>query len=128
MLDKQLFEFASIHCANDYIMGINNRSAKDTIKYIKNNNLRVDNLILKPATNQIRLAFMPCKTNKMMTEVFNINDPPISFLRLLWDLDITNLANALNEYILHSKIRNKYDKLSNEDQMWITSIILGSKE
>ena len=128
MLNEQLFEFATVKCANDYAMAWSTREAKDVLDYITNNNLRIDNLKLKPATNQFRFTFLPCKANNNTTEVFNLNNPSVSFLRTLWDLDIEELSGPLNTYMLRSDVRNEYDNLNADEQEWITSFILGSKE
>ena len=128
MLVKELFEFARVHCANDYIMAVETRTSEQTLNYIKTKNLRIDNIIMKPVTNQFRFMFLPCKANEQKTEVFNVNKPSTELLRALWDLESHEYQVALSSYIMQSHLKHEYEVMPDPEKIWISSIILGAKE
>lgn len=126
MLDNTLFEFAKIYCANDYIMAYENLEQSKALTFIENNNLRVDNCIFKPATNQIRLCFLPCLATNQLSKYFNIKNPSVGFLHTLWELDNDGLRSSIIQYIKQTK--SNYDNLEENEKNWISSVILGGKE
>lgn len=128
MLDTKLFEYARVCCANDYIMAKEEQDWEAAVKYINTNNLRIENLIFKPKTNQIRFMFLPCRANNNLTQVFNVTNPPTQFLRLFWDLNITEVQSAMTQYMLQSDLKKNYEKLEEDERLWVTAVILGSKE
>lgn len=128
MLDSKLFEFAAVYCANDYIMARETRASDACLTYINTNTLRIENLIFKPQTSQLRFMFLPCAANAGTTEVFNVNSPPIQFLRQFWDLGITALQSAMTQYMIQSDIKAGYKNLAEAEQTWVASVILGSKQ
>lgn len=128
MFNTELFDYAEIHCANDYIMSREESEWKKIVDYIENNDLRLDSFILKPKSNQVRLRFLPCRANKNVSEVFTITHPSVQFLRRFWNLEITELQNALTQYMLQSNLKQDYKNLEEPERNWIATIILGSKE
>ena len=127
MLNDMLFEFADIECADNYVMAKEVRTWEETLKYIETKNLRIENLILKPKTNQMRFMFKPCQANEYMTEVFNVNNPPVHFLRRLWELDLPDVQNALTKFMVQG-YKDKYDNMEEDDKTWLTAAVLGSKD
>lgn len=128
MFDTKLFEFANFDCANDYVMARESLSEAEVLDYVDTNNLRVDSLVFKPKTNQVRLMFLPCKANNKTTQVYNINSPTLPFLRRLWDLEVSGLQRALAQYVVQSDMRHQYDNLEDTEKTWISAVILGAKE
>jgi hypothetical protein len=129
MLDTKLFEFAKVHVSGTerYIMAKEERTCENTLKYLEENNLRIENIIFNPRTNQIRFMFLPCTANSHTTEVFNVT-PTTQFLRRLWELPVTTLQGALTQYMVQSDLKYQYDDLEDGERLWLTSVILGAKE
>lgn len=133
MLDELLFEYADVICADDdapggrYVMAKEERSWQEALLYIENNKCRIDKLVLKPKTNQMRFMFLPSRANNNKTEVFNVMSPPVNFLRKLWETNASGLQNAMTKFIIQS-YKDKYDGLDAADKTWVTAAVLGSKE
>lgn len=128
MLNEKLFEFAEeIECADNYAMAKEIRTWEEALRYIQETNLRVDKLIFKPKTNQLRFSFLPCSANNYLTEIFNVNNPPVPFLRQLWDLGVSDIQNAITKFMVQG-YKNKYDGLNEEDKTWVTAAVLGGKD
>jgi hypothetical protein len=128
MFDTKLFEFADFDCAKDYIMARESLPEEELFDFIQNNNLRIDNVVLNPRTNQIRFMFLPSKATKKLTKVFNIDLPSPNFLRNFWELGIPSLQRVIAKYIIQSDMRHQYDNLDETDKTWMSAVILGAKE
>jgi len=128
MLDEKLFEYAEeIECSNEYAPARETRTWEETLRYIQETNLRIDKLIFKPKNTQLRFSFLPCSANEYITEVFNVNSPPVLFLRQFWDLGLRNIQSAMTKYMIQG-YKNKYDGLNEEDKTWVTAAVLGGKD
>jgi len=130
MFDTKLFELAKVYVSGNerYVMAKEERTWEDTLNYIENNNLRLENLIFSPRTNQIRFMLLPCSANTYMSEVFNVSAPPTQFLRRFWNLSIPELQTAMTQYMVQSDLKFQYDNLEEDEKLWLTSVILGAKE
>lgn len=119
MLNVKLFERANIIHANDYVMAKEERLADDVIQYMNDSTIRVDNIIFKSKTNQIRFMLLPCYKNGHTTEVFNVTDPAMSFLQQFWDLGIPALKTVITQYMSQSNFQKDYKDLDDASRAWI---------
>lgn len=130
MLDKTLFEFADVECVGDgprYVRAKEDRSWEATLTYLQETNLRIDNLVFSPNNNQLRFQLLPCTANQQMTEVFNVKNPPVKFLRKLWETNVPEVQTALTKFMVQG-YKDKYDGLNEEDKTWVTAAVLGGKD
>lgn len=126
MFNTDLFDLAEVECADDYAMAREVREWSETLKFLEDNNVRIDKLILKPKTNQMRFTFVPRKADNDITLAFNVNNPPIQFLRKFWELGLSELQAALTKFMVQG-YKNKYDDMAEDDKTWLTAAVLGSK-
>lgn len=126
MFNSDLFEFAEIYCGDDVIPAHEECSWDDTLKNFTENNLRVDKLYFKPRTNQLRFTLLPRKVDKGITKAFNVSNPPISFLRQLWEIGVVEVQQGLKKFMVQG-YKEKYDNLPENDKTWLTVAVLGGK-
>lgn len=127
MLDKALFEVADIDCADNYASAREVRAWDDMLNYLENNNLRIDTLVFKPKSLQVRFGFVPRPSDDGITYMYTVNNPAITFLRRLWDVGVSEVQAAIKTYMVRG-YKNEYDGLTDDDKTWLLSAVLGGKD